>query len=99
MLRRWLSRTSPAIANPCGNTTLLGKGRMREVIGQTRTNPVLRVKVAGDTTRAGRRPAFHGQGRIEIRPNEFAGVRCEFQQRHSSIRSRPWSGPQSSAAR
>ena len=39
-----------------GKTTLVGNGRMREVIGQTTASPVLWVNAAGETTKAGRRP-------------------------------------------
>jgi len=57
MLRRWLSRISPEIGRPSGSTTLVGKGFTRDVIGQTKAKPVLRVSAAGETTSAGRRPA------------------------------------------
>src|SRR6516162_2674588 len=56
MLRTWLVRISPETDSPGGNTTLVPKGRMREVIGQTIANSVTRQKSAGDTTSAGRRP-------------------------------------------
>src|SRR5207249_3479797 len=56
MLRTWLVKISPATGNPGGNTTLVPKGRTREVIGQTIANSVTRQKSAGETTSAGRRP-------------------------------------------
>ena len=57
MLRMWLIRISPATGRPGGSTTLVGKGRTREVIGQTTANPVLALNAAAEITRAGRRPA------------------------------------------
>jgi hypothetical protein len=57
MLRRFATRISPATGKPPGSTTLVGKGLIRLVIGQTTTNPVLALKTAGEITRAGRRPA------------------------------------------
>src|SRR6202045_3170581 len=57
MLRMWLVRTSPLIGKPRGRTMLVGNGRTRDVIGQTTAKPVFSVKAAGETTRAGRRPA------------------------------------------
>src|SRR5260370_13007555 len=56
MLRTWLVKISPATGSPIGSTTLVPKGRTREVIGQTIANSVTRQKSAGETTRAGRRP-------------------------------------------
>src|SRR6266568_6511814 len=56
MLRTWLVRISPETGSPTGNTTLVPKGRTREVIGQTIANSVTRQKSAGETTSAGRRP-------------------------------------------
>jgi hypothetical protein len=52
-----LVRISPAIGKLEGSTTLVGKGRTRDVIGQTIARPVFSVNAAGETTRAGRRPA------------------------------------------
>lgn len=57
MLRRLLKRISPVIGKPSGKTTLVGNGLIRLVIGQTMTKPVFKTKAAGETTRAGRRPA------------------------------------------
>src|SRR6266850_4825853 len=57
MLRMWLVKISPAIGRPEGRTTLVGNGRTRDVIGQTIASPVFSVNAAGETTRAGRRPA------------------------------------------
>src|ERR1700731_539676 len=57
MLRMWLVKISPAIGKLEGRTTLVGNGRTRDVIGQTIANPVFSMKAAGETTRAGRRPA------------------------------------------
>src|SRR5436190_9138765 len=56
MLRTWLVRISPETGNPAGNTTLVPKGRTREVIGQTIANSVTRQKSPGERTSAGRRP-------------------------------------------
>src|SRR6266404_9409358 len=56
MLRTWLVKISPETGSPIGSTTLVPKGRMREVIGQTIANSVTRQKSAGETTSAGRRP-------------------------------------------
>src|SRR5437868_14477199 len=56
MLRTWLASISPATGNPGGSTTLVPKGRTREVIGQTIANSVAWLNSAGDTTSAGRRP-------------------------------------------
>src|SRR5215472_12239722 len=56
MLRTWVVRISPETGSPGGNTTLVPKGRTREVIGQTIANSVTRQKSAGETTSAGRRP-------------------------------------------
>src|SRR5438876_1777104 len=56
MLRTWLVKISPETGSPGGNTTLVPKGRTREVIGQTIANSVTRQKSAGETTSAGRRP-------------------------------------------
>src|SRR5438270_9916078 len=56
MLRTWLVKISPETGSPIGSTTLVPKGRMREVIGQTIANSVTRQKSPGETTTAGRRP-------------------------------------------
>src|SRR6267378_150503 len=56
MLRTWLVKISPETGSPIGSTTLVTKGRMREVIGQTIANSVTRQKSLGETTSAGRRP-------------------------------------------
>src|ERR1700739_4070357 len=56
MLRTWLVRISPETGSPIGSTTLVPKGRTREVIGQMIANSVTRQKSAGETTNAGRRP-------------------------------------------
>src|SRR5215470_14752310 len=56
MLRTWLVKISPETGSPAGSTTLVPKGRTREVIGQTIANSVTRQKSAGETTSAGRRP-------------------------------------------
>src|SRR5271169_5469872 len=56
MLRTWLVKISPETGNPGGNTTLVPKGRTREIIGQTIANSVTWQNSAGDTTSAGRRP-------------------------------------------
>jgi hypothetical protein len=40
MLRMWLVSISPDTDRPAGKTTLVGKGRTREVIGQTTARPV-----------------------------------------------------------
>src|SRR5467141_3925749 len=56
MLRTWLVKISPETGSPIGSTTLVPKGRMREVIGQTIANSVTRQKSAGETTSAGRLP-------------------------------------------
>src|SRR6266404_9351691 len=56
MLRTWLVKISPETGSPTGSTTLVPRGRTREVIGQTIANSVTRQKSAGETTSAGRRP-------------------------------------------
>src|SRR5215469_5661967 len=56
MLRTWLVNISPETGSPIGSTTLVPKGRTREVIGQTIADSVTRQKSAGETTSAGRRP-------------------------------------------
>src|SRR5438552_6808576 len=56
MLRTWLVKISPETGSPVGSTTLVPKGRTREVIGQTIANSVTRQKSAGETTGAWRRP-------------------------------------------
>src|SRR5438132_10217539 len=56
MLRAWLVKISPETGSPVGSTTLVPKGRTREVIGQTIANSVTWQKSAGETTSAGRRP-------------------------------------------
>jgi len=60
-----LRRISPAIGNPSGKTTLVGKGRIRDVIGQTKTKPVSGApSFISRTCRALRRRAafFAGRG-------------------------------------
>jgi hypothetical protein len=54
--RTWLVNISPATGKPDGNTTLVGNGRTREVIGQAIARPMFRVKAVGESTKAGRRP-------------------------------------------
>src|SRR5271170_837265 len=54
MFRTWLVKISPEIGSPGGNTTLVPKGRTREIIGQTIANSVTWQNSAGDTTNAGR---------------------------------------------
>src|SRR5215469_14001907 len=56
MLRTWLVKISPETGSPIGSTTLVPKGRTREVIGQTIANSVTRQKSAGEMTSAGRLP-------------------------------------------
>ena len=56
MLRTCPVKISPEIGNPGGNTTLVPKGRTREVIGHTIANSVARLNSPGETTNAGRRP-------------------------------------------
>src|ERR1700731_322766 len=71
MLRMWLVRTSPLIGKPRGRTILGGDRRNRGGTGPKKAKPVFSVKAAGETTRAGRRPACSrplvGSASVQIR--------------------------------
>src|ERR1700686_4722388 len=80
MLRIWLISISPAIGSPGGRTTLVGNGRIWDVIGHTTTKPVLRLKAVGEITSAGLRPACSrplvGSKSVQIRspvPGTYGG--------------------------
>jgi hypothetical protein len=55
MLRTWLVRISPDTGKPAGSTTLVPKGRIFDVIGQTIAKPLACQKADGDMTSAGGR--------------------------------------------
>jgi hypothetical protein len=53
MLRTWLVKISPETGSPVGSTTLVPKGRTREIIGQTEgdaldTAEVAAAEIGGD---------------------------------------------------